>query len=254
MTGERRSTAVVTGASGGIGSGIARRLAADGHRVIVGYHAAADRAEALVAELEGDGHRAARISVLEPESLSALVDDLRADTGRLEVLVNCAGVTRPVAHSDLEALDDELIDHIFATNWRGPFAAIRALRPLLDAAGQSNPAPATVVNISSISAVTGQGSNVAYCASKAALDSMTRSLARALAPTIRLVSVSPGWVRGEYADRMPVGVLETQLEATPLARLATPDDVGDAVSAAIGLSFTTGAIIGVDGGRILGTI
>ena len=100
---------------------------------------------------------------------------------------------------------------------------------------------AVVVNISSVSAVTGQGSNVAYCASKAALDSMTRSLARALAPSVRVVSVSPGWVVGEYADRMPPEVLDAQREATPLERLATPDDVARAVSAAVNdLPFTTG--------------
>ncbi|MEM7271471.1 MAG: SDR family oxidoreductase [Actinomycetota bacterium] len=254
MTGRRRPTAVVTGASGGIGSAIARRLAADGHRVVVGYHRSVERADELVASLAGDGHRAARISVLEPDSLAALADDLRAEVGRLEVLVNCAGVTRPVAHDDLDGLDDELIGEIFATNWRGPFAAIRALRPLLEEPSAQGDPAAVVVNISSIAGVTGQGSNVAYCASKAALDSMTRSLGRALAPSIRMVSVSPGWVLGEYADRMPPGALDVQTQATPLGRLATPDDVAAAVSAAVHtLTFTTGAVIGVDGGRILGT-
>ncbi|MEL7158775.1 MAG: SDR family NAD(P)-dependent oxidoreductase, partial [Actinomycetota bacterium] len=163
-------TAVVTGASGGIGSAIARRLADDGFRVVAGYHSGPDRAEELVASLAGVGHRTARISVLEPASLDALATDLAAGPGRLEVLVNCAGMTRPVAHGDLDGLDDGLIDEIFATNWRGPFAAIRALAPLLQAAGRDGAEAAVVVNISSIAAVTGQGSNVAYCASKAALD------------------------------------------------------------------------------------
>ena len=107
------------------------------------------------------------------------------------MLVNNAGVTRPVPHDDLDALDDELIDHIFQVNWRGAFATVRALRPLL-AAG----AGGVVVNISSVAGQTGLGSNIAYCASKAAMDSMTRSLARALAPQIRVVSVAPGWVEG----------------------------------------------------------
>lgn len=242
------SIAVVTGASGGIGSAIARRLADDGMTVVVGYHSAADRAEELVAELAGDGHSAVQISVGDASSLTALADGLSASYGSVDVLVNCAGVTRPVAHDDLDGLDDELIDHIFATNWRGPFAVVRALRSLLDA-GEG----ATVVNISSVAAVTGQGSNVAYCASKAALDSMTRSLGRALAPSIRFVSVSPGWVLGEYAKRMPAEIIDGQRAATPLQQLATPEVVAAAVSAAVNhLPFTTGAVIPVDGGRPLG--
>lgn len=242
-------TAVVTGASGGIGSAVAYRLASDGLAVVAGYHSAADRAERLVAGLPGEGHRAMRTSILEPGSLDELARSVSSSAGRLDVLVNCAGVTRPVPHDDLDALDDELIDHIFATNWRGPFATIRALRDLLEKADGP-----VVVNISSVSAATGQGSNIAYCASKAALDSMTRSLARVLAPRVRVVSVSPGWVLGEYADRMPATVLESQRDATPMARLATPEDVAAAVGAAVHhLGFTTGSVIAVDGGRPLGT-
>ena len=240
---------MVTGATGGIGSAVARRLARDGFAVVAGYHAAAERAEQLLADLPGSGHRAARISVLEPASLEDLASSLSVGAGGLDVLVNCAGITRPVPHDDLDGLDDDLVDEIFATNWRGPFATIRALRPRLEAAEA-----AVVVNISSVAAITGQGSNVAYCASKAALDSMTRSLGRALAPSIRVVSVSPGWVMGQYAERMPPGVLDAQRDATPLRRLATAADVAAAVSAVINdLPFTTGSIVAVDGGRPLGT-
>lgn len=240
---------MVTGATGGIGSAIARRLAADGFAVVAGYHTTAQRAEKLVADLPGSGHRAARISVLEPASLAELAGSLGAGVGGLDVLVNCAGITRAVPHHDLDGLDDGLIDEIFAVNWRGPFAAVRALRPLLEAAETG-----VVVNISSVAGITGQGSNVAYCASKAALDSMTRSLGRALAPSIRVVSVSPGWVAGEYAQRMPPEVIDAQRAATPLRRLGTADDVAAAVSAVVGdLPFTTGSIIAVDGGRPLGT-
>ncbi len=241
------STALVTGASGGIGSAIARRLAADGVAVYAGYHRNADGAKALVASLPGSGHRVVQLDVTDPGSLAAAVTAV-GDTP-LDALVNCAGVTHPVAHDDLDGLTDEFIDEIFATNWRGPFAAIRAFAPSLRAASG-----AIVVNISSVAGVSGQGSNVAYCASKAALDSMTRSLGRALGPDIRVVSVSPGWVRGEYADRMDPTMLDSQRAATPLGRLATPDDVAAAVAATIfHLPFTTGSVIPVDGGRPLGT-
>lgn len=242
-------TAVVTGASGGIGSAIARRLAADGFAVVAGYNRSAETAETLVSELPGDHHTAQCIAVLEADSLDALSETVAGSFGHLDVLVNCAGMSRPVPHDDLDGLDDDLIDEIFATNWRGAFAAVRALRSLLDKGDDP-----VVVNISSVAGVTGQGSNVAYCASKAALDSMTRSLGRALAPKIRVVSVSPGWVMGEYAMRAPQDVLDSQCESTPLGRLATATDVAAAVSAVVNdLPFTTGSIVSVDGGRPLGT-
>lgn len=239
-----RPVALVTGGAGGIGSAICRRLASDGCAVLVASRSATTRGAALLADLEGDGHRAIDLDVNDPASLAAAA----AEIERLDVLVNCAGVTEPVPHDDLAGLTDDLIDTIFATNWRGPFGVIRALEPALRAA----PSP-VIVNISSVAAVTGQGSNVAYCASKAALDSMTRSLGRALAPHIRVVSVSPGWVAGEYADRLPTGVLEAQRDAAPLRKLATPDDVAAAVRASVfDLPCTTGSIVAVDGGRPLG--
>jgi 3-oxoacyl-[acyl-carrier protein] reductase len=244
--------AVVTGASGGIGSAIAQRLASDGMSVVVGYGSSAERAAAVVESLDtlaGQAHAATAIPVTDSDALAAVAADLAEQHGAIDVLVNCAGKTQPVAHDDLDGLTDDVIDDIFATNWRGPFACVRAFRSLLDDA-----ADPVIVNISSVSGVTGQGSNVAYCASKAALDSMTRSLARALGPKIRVVSVSPGWVLGDYAARMPTEILDTQRDATPLARLATGDDVAAAVSAVVrDLPFTTGTIISVDGGRPLGT-
>lgn len=240
--------ALVTGGGGGIGSAISRRLASDGMRVLVGYRASVDRADRVVSELTGEGHRALQVPVDDSEALAAVAAAVASTEGRIDALVNCAGVTRPVAHEDLDALDDDLIDQIFVTNWRGPFATIRAFRSLLEAA----PDP-IIVNISSVAGITGQGSNVAYCASKAALDSMTRSLGRALAPSIRIMSVSPGWVMGDYAARMPEDVIAAQRDATPLRRLATGDDVAAAVSAVIrDLPCSTGSIVNVDGGRPLG--
>jgi len=218
-------------------------------QVVVGYNTNTAAAEAVVDTLEGAGHRVAAMPMTDSQALTKVAADIAADHDAIDVLVNCAGKTKPVPHHDLDQLNDELIDDIFATNWRGPFASVRAFCSLLEAAE----AP-VIVNISSVAAVTGQGSNVAYCASKAALDSLTRSLARALGPKIRVVSVSPGWVLGEYAERMPTEILDRQRDATPLARLATADDVGAAVSASIrDLPFTTGSIITVDGGRPLGT-
>ncbi|MEX2482680.1 MAG: SDR family oxidoreductase [Gammaproteobacteria bacterium] len=239
--------ALVTGGAGGIGSAICHLLAREGARLIVTYNSRAERAHALVESLEGEGHLVLPLSVRCSEDIVAAAGTVRERYGCLHLLVNNAGTTRVVPHGDLNALDDALIDEIFQTNWRGAFAMVRGFRPLLDAAGE-----ALVVNISSIAGVTAVGSNVAYCASKAALDSMTKALARALAPKIRVVSVSPGWVMGDYAKSADPAYLARQSELTPLGRIAEAGDVAQAVlAAATLLGFTNGAIIPVDGGRPL---
>ena len=238
--------AVVTGGAGGIGSVIARRLADASARVVITDLNEA-RAQEVAAGLPGAGHLGVAAAVDDSAALKGLAERIAQQYGRLDLLVNCAGITRPVAHDDLDGLDDELIDAIFRVNWRGAFACVRALRPLL-----AGGAGGLIVNISSIAAITGIGSNVAYCASKAALNAMTLSLARALAPAIRVVSVSPGWVEGEYAKRMDPANLEVQRQKTPLHRMAQAEDVAEAVLAvATSLRFSTGCIIPVDGGRPL---
>jgi 3-oxoacyl-[acyl-carrier protein] reductase len=246
----QRGVALVTGGAGSIGTVICFALAREGMRVVVGYNRSAEKARALAAKLPGEGHSALAAPVTDSGALAALAADIAARYGVCDVLVNCAGTTRFVPHGDLEALDDGLIHDILATNVRGPFAAVRALRPLLEKSRQTG--GAVVVNISSIAAVTAMGSNVMYCASKAAVDNMTKSLARALAPRIRVVSVSPGVVDNDFIRSMDPRWLEEQVSRTPLKRLSAPDEVAGAVIAAIKhLTFTTGSIIPVDGGRPL---
>ena len=243
----RGQIAAVIGGSGAIGSAICRHFAAAGAACIVTYNSGAQAAKDLVASLPGEGHSAAHIAVDDSAALNALAADVKSRSGRLDVLVNCAGITRYVPHPDLDALDDQLIDDIFRVNWRGPFAAIRAFRPLL-AAGDNG----LVINISSIAGVTAMGSNVAYCASKAALDSMTKSLARALAPAIRVISISPGLVDTDFVKGLDKKWRDEQAERTPLKRLATADEIGAAALAVVAhLSYSTGCIIAIDGGRPL---
>ena len=239
--------AVVTGGSGGIGSEICRSFASAGASVIFTYNRGREAAAALQKSLPGNGHWAKQVAVDDSAGLKILAAEVESRAGRCDVLVNCAGITRFVAHADLDALDDQLIDDIFKVNWRGAFAAVRAFRPLLQASGAG-----LVVNISSIAGVTGMGSNVAYCASKAALDSMTKSLARALAPGIRVVSVSPGLVDTDFVRGLDQKWRDEQASRTPLRRLATPQEVGSAVlAAATLLPYSNGCIIAVDGGRPL---
>lgn len=238
---------LVTGGAGGIGSAICQKMAVTGATVLITYNSNAEKAEALLNKLPGTGHAVFHAPVTDASKLEELGDWIANHHGRLDVLVNNAGITTPVAHQDLDGLSDEWIDKIFQTNVRGAFAMVRACKDLLTNSGNG-----LVVNISSVAAQTGIGSNVAYCASKAAMDSMTRSLARALAPAIRVVSVSPGWVLGEYAKSFPPEYIKTQESLTPLGRLASPEDVANTVYAlSTYLTFTTGSIIPVDGGRPL---
>lgn len=246
-----KRTILISGGAGGIGSAISRKFATEGYAVIITYHRNADKARALWQTLSGEDHACLQVSIDESQSINKLAEKVAAQYGKLDVLVNNAGVTTPVEHEDLDGLSDEWIDRIFQTNFRGSFAMIRALRGLL-LKKSSKESPSLVVNISSVAAQTGIGSNVAYCASKAAIDSMTRSLGRALAPKIRVVSVSPGWVLGAYSKQVDPAYLQLQEDLTPMARLARPEDVANTLLSLDTLqTFTTGSVIPVDGGRPL---
>ena len=243
MTGQ---VAIVTGGGGGIGTAICRRLAHAGAQLIA-IDLQQEKTQDLVDSLPGENHMVSNASITDSAALMILAGQIADRYGSIDLLVNNAGVTTPVAHDDLDGLSDEWIDRIFQINWRGSFACVRAFKDLLQAGDGG-----TIVNISSIAGTTGVGSNVAYCASKAAIDSMTRSLGRALAPKIRVVSVAPGWVLGEYAKRFDPAYLQQQIDLTPVGRLAAPADVAETVWAiATTLTLMTGNIVPVDGGRPL---
>lgn len=239
--------AVVIGGSGAIGAAISRHFASAGATCVVTYNKGEQAAREVITSLPGSGHWARQLAVDDSVALKACSAEVSKRHGRLDVLVNCAGITRFVPHNDLDALDDALIDNIFRVNVRGPFAAVRAFRDLLAA----DPG-GLVINISSIAGVTAMGSNIAYCASKAALDNMTRSLARALAPAVRVVSVSPGLVDTDFVKNLDQSWRNEQAQRTPLRRLANADEIGAAALAVVThLKYSTGCIIPVDGGRPL---
>jgi 3-oxoacyl-[acyl-carrier protein] reductase len=242
-------TVLVTGGAGEIGSAICRKFAEYGFDVIITYNANAEKAEKVLATLHQGKHSIFHAPTTDPDKVADLKQFVLEKYGKLDVLVNNAGITTPVKHDDLDGLTDDWIDKIMQTNFRGGFAMVRAFKDLLMKSEEDS---ALVVNISSIAGIYGIGSNVAYCASKAAVDSMTRSLARALAPKIRVVSVSPGFVEGEYTKNFDPAFLKNQMDNTPLERFANGNDVADAVFAvATQLTFSTGNIITVDGGRLL---
>jgi len=239
--------AFVTGGSNGIGAATVRLLASAGAQVAIGYHSSPERAEMLRGELPGHGHSIIQLSLEDVSRIRNSASELKEKHGRLDILVNSAGFTRPIPHHDLAALDDDLFGEILIANARGPYSVIRAVAPLLQAS-----ADAVVISVSSISAFTGSGSNIAYCAAKAALDTMTMSLARVLGPNIRFLCVSPGAVATDFVAGRDRAALEKGAKSTPLQRVVEPEDVARAVLACVThLKASTGTRILVDGGRHL---
>jgi 3-oxoacyl-[acyl-carrier protein] reductase len=241
---------LVVGGAGSIGAVSARRFAALGARVVISYRDVAEEAAAaanVVNSLPGEGHIALIADVGRTETLVALRTEIVKRFAGIDVLVNAAGFTKPVPHADLEALDDDLIDRMFAVNWRGQFATIRTFAPLLKASGDG-----LIVSISSIAGTNGIGSSIAYCAAKAGIDVMTKSLARVLAPEVRVLAVAPGVVDTSFVPGRGADFNAKTAETTPLRRIATAEDIASAIVAcATQLGFATGTTFVVDGGRSL---
>jgi 3-oxoacyl-[acyl-carrier protein] reductase len=239
--------ALIAGGLGAVGKATAVRLTALGARVILLHRKGAGEAQAFLAELAGRGHGEVQADITDSASLAKAAQDVQSRFGRLDILVNTAGFTRPVPAADLASLTDDLIDDIFKANWRGVFATIRAFHPLLEAGGDG-----LIVNVSSIAGFTGNGSNLAYVASKAGIDILGKSLARALAPEVRVLTVSPGVVESAFVPGRGADFNTKTAATTPLKRVGQPDDVAAAIAAcATTLRFSTGQVIVVDGGRAL---
>ena len=243
--------ALIVGGAGAIGAESAKMLAAAGATIIVTYMPGDDfkrMADEVIARLpKGRDNAVFAANVVDTSSLVALREAIEKRYGRLDILINAAGFTKPVAHGDLDALDDELIDRMFQVNWRGQFATIRTFAPLLKASGDG-----LIVSLSSIAAFTAVASSIAYCAAKAGIDVMTKALARVLAPEVRVLAVSPGVVDTQFVPGRGADFNEKVSASTPLKRIGAVDDIAAAIAAcATHLGFSTGHIIQVDGGRAL---
>ena len=241
--------AVIVGGAGAIGAETARLLASKGAQIaIVHRKNEPERTNAVLKSLSGSGHKAYTASVTDSASLKQVAEQIKSEMGNANILINAAGFTETVPLNDLEGLTDELIDRIFQVNWRGVFATIRAFAPQMKEAKD-----AVVVNISSIAATTGTGSNLAYAASKAATDLMTKSLAKALSPDMRVVGISPGVVNTGFVPGRSESFNQKAASATPLRRVGEAEDVAQAILAlTTSLAFATGTTLVVDGGRHLG--
>ena len=245
-----RPVALITGAATGVGRACAEQFARRGYDVVVNYSRSEQEAQETGALVQAVGARALLIQcdVSEDALVREMLARIESEFGRLDVLVNNAGTTYFIEHQQLEELTEEKWDRILAVNLKGPFFVTRAAAPLL-----RKSSAAAVVNVSSVAGIAGQGSSIAYCASKGALNTMTKSLARALAPEIRVNAVCPGpidtrWLRGwKSADE-----IESLVAGYPIPRAAQPDDIADAVLyLATGTTLTTGQLLVVDGGRTM---
>jgi len=239
--------ALVTGSATGAGRAIALRFARRGFAVAVNYSRSEAKAKETFAEVKALGVPAVlcKATVADDDQVRAMVEQCRAELGGLDVLVNNAGMTHFIPHTDLDAVTDAVWDEIFRVNLKGAFYASRAAMPLL------KERRGCIVNISSVAGLQGHGSSIPYSASKAAMNCMTQSLARAFAPDVRVNAVAPGpiltrWLEGHEEH------VEKAIAQTPMRRAATPDDVADVVEfLALGSGLVTGQVVVVDGGRTM---
>ncbi|TDE45191.1 SDR family oxidoreductase [Nonomuraea mesophila] len=229
----------MTGSSSGIGEGIARALAADGFTIVVNSATSVDAGERLAAELPGASY--VQADVADPSDALRLVETAVERHGRLDLLVNNAGVSRPVPHADLGAITADDWHRILGVNvvgtWQVSVAAVKVMEP----GGQ-------IINITSVGGSRPLGSSIPYSVSKAALDHLTRLLAKAVGPDVRVNAIAPGPLQTRLtSDSLATRAART-VAMTPLGRLGQPSDVAAMVLALVKAPFVTGEVINVDGG------
>ncbi len=243
--------ALITGGGTGIGRAIALSLAREGAAVVINYSKSEADAVKTAAELQSLGARSdtVKANVASDKQVRAMVSQVHQQWGRIDILVNNAGFTRFIDHANLEAMEEEIWDQIFAVNLKGVFFCCRAVAPVMKKQGSGR-----IVNIASVAGLTGNGSSIAYCASKAAAISVTKSLARVMAPEVTVNAIAPGlidtrWLDGvDRADAMRQNFKNAAL----LKRVGMPEDIAEvALSMVADWSFVTGQIVVVDGGRTL---
>lgn len=243
-------TVLVTGAATGIGRAVALKFAQEGANVAINFSKSQKEAEQTLEEVEKAGVRGllCRADVSKPDEIRGMVERVVGHFGRIDVLVNNAGTTHFVKLHDLEGLTEEDWDRTFDVNVKGTFFTSRFCAPeLVRNRG-------CIVNVTSIAGFSGTGSSIAYAASKAAAISITKSLARALAPHVRVNSVAPGVVLTRWVDGHDDHV-EQFVRATALERAATPEDVAEMVWSLVRHGdFVTGQTVIVDGGWSLNCI
>ncbi|SFU37541.1 NAD(P)-dependent dehydrogenase, short-chain alcohol dehydrogenase family [Bradyrhizobium arachidis] len=252
--------AIVTGSASGLGAATAEILARSGARLVINYSSSQKEAEATAEVCRKAG--AAEVLVVQGDVSKD--EDCRkivaaaGGWGKLDILVNNAGITKHVAHGNLDGLSAEDFQRLYGVNTIGPFQMVRAARSLLEAGANASGRPSAVVNISSVAGISGVGSSIAYAASKGALNTMTLSLSRALAPLIRVNTVCPGYIdtpwftkgRGEEQAKQ---VRDSVIAKVPLKVASSAEDIAQLVCflAMPASSNMTGEVVRMDAGMHL---
>jgi len=247
------AVAIVTGGGTGVGRAVSEKLAGAGARaVVVNYSRSQSDAEETAQALAKLGCEGVpfRATVADDVQVRAMVDATVSRFGRLDVLVNNAGTTRFIPHPDLEALTEDVWDDVLGVNLKGTFYCSRAAAPALKEAGGA------IVNIASVAGLRATGSSIVYGVSKAGVIQLTRNLAVALAPEVRVNVVAPGliatrWFRVPFGDEATDQQERQVASTTPLQRVTTPQDIAQAVMGFLGSDMVTGQCVVVDGGRSL---
>ncbi|MES2791811.1 MAG: SDR family oxidoreductase [Planctomycetota bacterium] len=244
-----RPVVLVTGSATGIGRATAIRFAKLGYDVIVNYSRSEGEAQETVRLVAEQGAQTLLIqcNIGQDAAVRKMIAQIEAHFGKLDVLVNNAATTHIVDHKNLEEMSEDKWDDILQTNVKGTFFCIRAAAPLL------KKSHGNVVSVSSVAGVGGEGSSIAYAASKGAVNTLTKSLARALAPEIRVNAVCPGPVDTRWLRKMMSGEeIKDRTASYPLRRAAQPEDIADAIIyLATGTTLTTGQCLVVDGGKTM---
>lgn len=250
--------AVITGASSGVGAALAMKLASAGASVVINYNTSEQGAVETQDAIVSAGGRASTVQgdVSDDADCARIVAAAIADFGGIDILVNNAGCTTFVPHHDLEGLSEEIWERTLRVNLMGAFFMSRAAIPHLRKAGGGE-----IVMTSSIASQSASGSSIAYCASKAGMNSLTRSLAKAFGrDNIRVNAVLPGLIDGDWAfstwggsDAERYEALKDQLKAqAPLQHVVQPEDVADSIMSIIqGSDYVTGQLLTIDGGFTL---
>jgi 3-oxoacyl-[acyl-carrier protein] reductase len=236
---------VVTGGGTGIGRGMSLRFAQEGAAVVINYSKSKTRAREVAAQINGSGGQAVDIQADICRDLEArqLIEETVAKFGRLDVLINNAAWTRFVPHQNLEDLSEEILENTWSVIVKGSIYCTRAAVPHLRKNGEGS-----VINITSNAGFSARGSTIIYGASKAALTYITKALARALAPEIRVNAIAPGFVDTKFVNWTPE-VIEQLKSQTHLGKAIIPENIADAaVFLACDSMATTGQTILVDGG------
>jgi ketoreductase RED2 len=235
--------ALVTGSSRGIGEAVARAFAAAGASVIVNSRGAG-AGEALAAELRDA--RFVQADVAEQSGAEQLVETASREWGRLDYVINCAGVTRLVPLADLDAVTEADWQAALGVNVLGIWHVCRAAAPLLRSSGGG-----AIVNVTSAAGIRPSGSSIPYAVSKAAANHLTRLLAKTLAPEIRVSAVAPGFIDTPLTASMPGEFREGYIKTAPLGHTGRPQDIAEACLFLARSSYATGDVVLIDGGLAL---